>query len=123
MNILLDQLLKENLITQEKYTELVNEYEGASNPKTEQSNARLAAGARIEVHLERVLLPGVVPPALAAVPRHHLGAQQDRPLVRIRDRAPQPGHPLRRLGDLDPGVVQAGGGQDRRVPAAPDPPI
>ena len=69
-----------------------------------------------EGELPGLLLPRVVPAAAAAVPGHHLGAQQDRPLAwSLVDRLAQPRDPLGRLDVEHPGVVQAGGRQDRRV--------
>src|SRR5690606_9705977 len=59
---------------------------------------------------ERLLLPGVVAPALAAVPSTHLGLEQ---VGAARGHRPQPGDPLGRLVVAHPGVVQTGHREDR----------
>ncbi len=43
----------------------------------------------------------------------HLGLEEDRPVALVD--GSKPGHPFGRLPVGDPGVVQAGGGEDRRV--------
>ena len=45
--------------------------------------------------------------------RTHLGLQEEWPVVGLP--RPQFGHPLRRLVEADPRIVQSRGGQDRRV--------
>ncbi len=67
---------------------------------------------------EGPVVPRLVPPGDAAVAGRHLGAQQ-HVAASAGDRA-QPGDPLGRLDVEDPGVVQRGLGQDRRVGALGD---
>src|SRR4051794_40651335 len=65
--------------------------------------------------LEGRLPPALVAPADAAVAGHHLRLQQDRPVAAAGADLAQRGHPFGGLDEEDARVVEAGGGQDRRV--------